>query len=393
MNKIIIIFSGSFPIGGAYTNRMLGFAKGFRKLGYVVKIYVVYPGDHLEKKINNKLKGSYNNIDYEYTVPTLIKPKNFIEKAIIAFIGTINLIKKLNSDKNEIYFIISGTSKVLHVLSVYLFTRIHNIKFIRELNEYPHKILYPNLKNKIHWFFIEKHIINLFDALILISSTLKFFYSKYYNKPIKIIPIIVEPERFKCKNNNSRSFYITFCGTLYGEKDGVDILIKSFKKVSEKFPQYRLLLIGDNSDKRKLVKLLNIIKELGLNDKIEFTGYVDREEIPCLLCQSDVLVLSRPNNIQARAGFPTKLGEYLATGKPVVVTKTSDIELYLKDGQNAYLVEPDSIELFSEKLLFVLSNYEDAKIVGKKGMVIANTIFNYKYQVVEIYNFIKAIQI
>ena len=49
-----------------------------------------------------------------------------------------------------------------------------------------------------------------------------------------------------------------------------------------------------------------------------------------------MLVLARPDNIQAKGGFPTKLGEYLATGNPVVVTKVGEIPNYLIDGVNAF---------------------------------------------------------
>jgi glycosyltransferase involved in cell wall biosynthesis len=81
--------------------------------------------------------------------------------------------------------------------------------------------------------------------------------------------------------------------------------------------------------------------------------------------------LDRPQSRQAKYGFPTKLGEYLLTGNPVVVTSVGDIPLFLKDGESAYLVEPDNIEEFAAKLDYVLSHYEESKRVGQNGREVA----------------------
>ena len=77
-------------------------------------------------------------------------------------------------------------------------------------------------------------------------------------------------------------------------------------------------------------------------------------------------------------GFPTKLGEYLATGNPVVVTKVGEITDYLDNGC-AYLAEPDSVQSFSDKLIEALTN-ENSNIVGNKGRDIAIKYFSHKKQ-------------
>ena len=64
--------------------------------------------------------------------------------------------------------------------------------------------------------------------------------------------------------------------------------------------------------------------------------------MPKYLCNAKLLALARPDSIQAQGGFPTKLGEYLATGRPVVVTKVGEIPDYLEDGVNAFLSDINS---------------------------------------------------
>ena len=89
------------------------------------------------------------------------------------------------------------------------------------------------------------------------------------------------------------------------------------------------------------------------------------------------MVLARPNNSQAKAGFPTKLGEYLASSKPVVITKTGEIPKYLVDKQSAYLAEPDDVGDFAARVIFALEDVNAEKI-GATGYEVANRNFNYK---------------
>jgi glycosyltransferase involved in cell wall biosynthesis len=115
---------------------------------------------------------------------------------------------------------------------------------------------------------------------------------------------------------------------------------------------------------------------------------VNRNELPAYLCSALLLVLSRPKNIQAEGGFPTKLGEYLATGRPVVVTKVGEIPEYLTDEVNAFLAEPDNADAFALRVLYALSNAELADKVGANGKKLAYSTFNYKVQSQNLISFI-----
>ena len=92
-----------------------------------------------------------------------------------------------------------------------------------------------------------------------------------------------------------------------------------------------------------------------------------------------MLALARPDRLQAQNGFPTKLGEYLATGKPVVVTRVGEIPLFIKHGENGYLADPTP-ESFSKQLSWVADNYEQAKKTGQNGKKLAENEFSYFVQ-------------
>ena len=113
--------------------------------------------------------------------------------------------------------------------------------------------------------------------------------------------------------------------------------------------------------------------------------------MPQILKNAKILVLCRPDNRQALGGVPTKLGEYLSTGNPVLVTAVGDIRLYLKDGVNAYVSRPQDINTFSQKIDEIASNYECALKVGNEGKRLVYDDFNYLIQTKKILNIIQNI--
>jgi glycosyltransferase involved in cell wall biosynthesis len=169
---------------------------------------------------------------------------------------------------------------------------------------------------------------------------------------------------------------ITYVGFMGGNKDGLENLIGSMALVNNKVKNVHLQLVG-SAPADDLAKLKKQVAGLNLDSAITFLGKKTTNEIPYILHNSDLLVLARPNNKQAQAGFPTKLGEYLASGKPVVITSTGEIPKYLKDKESAYLSEPDNIHDFADKLLYALSD-QNANAIGKKGYAVANQYFNYR---------------
>jgi glycosyltransferase involved in cell wall biosynthesis len=172
-------------------------------------------------------------------------------------------------------------------------------------------------------------------------------------------------------------------------KDGVHILLESFARITGKHPDIRLVLIGKADTLEDEQSLRALAKRLETDQKTHFTGVLSRDLIPAYLCNAEVLVLSRPKSIVADAGFPSKVTEYLSTGKPIVVTRVGEIPVYLTDNVNAFLAEPDDIDDFANKLDYVLSNYQSSLEVGIKGKELVASTFNYRYQSKRIIEFLK----
>ena len=219
----------------------------------------------------------------------------------------------------------------------------------------------------------------MYDGLIVISDYLNNYFSKIYpSSQISQIPILVDMSRFENidvpKKSNKKT--LTYIGYMGGTKDGVQMLLEAIAKVKLSIDCFKLQLVGYGPEKDiQLIK--KKVKELNIQDNVLFLGSKTSAEIPKILLNSDLLVLARPNNNQAKAGFPTKLGEYLASKRPVLITLTGEIGKYLKDNENAYVVEPDNNDHFANKLIYTLNDPKSAQI-AENGYNVANNNFNYK---------------
>jgi glycosyltransferase involved in cell wall biosynthesis len=90
--------------------------------------------------------------------------------------------------------------------------------------------------------------------------------------------------------------------------------------------------------------------------------------------------LPRPSSEQAHYGFPTKLGEYLATGNPVCCTKVGEIDTYLKDRYSVYFTNPGSVEDLVSTIEEIIANPEKAAKVGHNGKIAAMENFDKEKQ-------------
>lgn len=223
---------------------------------------------------------------------------------------------------------------------------------------------------------------------ITCSSYLQKYYSKYVND-IFIIPLVVDVDDYckieKCKNIEIGE-YIAYCGSFNNNKDGLPILLDAFCRFHKNHPKVKLVLIG-SGDKKNLDYFKEITKKFGIDDHVIFTGSLPHEEVAPWLVGATILALARPNNKQAEGGIPSKVGEYLSSGVPCVITKTGDLPNYLSDGIDCFLCVPDSSEAFAKRLEDCYNSNRD--LIGAQGRQTAKTKFSYYKQTERLIEFLE----
>jgi len=269
-----------------------------------------------------------------------------------------------------------GDSDVIR-LNLVLACRILGVDYFANILEHPFRAGKGARKA-----FISKVTSLLSPGTIYISHGLK---NELGHQHGLVVPPTVEAERLlriPGQQADSRKFTIGYCGTISNYKDGFDILVGALQLVRDDLKsQIKLLIIGDSNRKDQTIKSFE--QELsGLQPEIElqFTGRLENDEVMKHLQGCQLLVLTRPENFQTRYGFPSKLPEYLSTGRPVLVTRVSDIPLYLENGISAYLLDAASPVSVARTIEHIIQNYAEACEVGERGFEVAQKVFNNQVQ-------------
>jgi glycosyltransferase involved in cell wall biosynthesis len=387
----IIIFGDnfSFPEGSAGTNRLYTYAKGFIENN--VKTYVIcFKNDYIKNG-----NGTVEGIEYFNPLNQSVKSNSFFVRnwyKVKKFFNTARLFRKINKEEKVTAVIVDTQVALTYLFSFYLSRRI-GTKFIYENSEHPLRYYRSGLGKKISGYIKLKVQLNTFDGILLITQSLIDFYKIKLqdDKKLFLVPSTVDPGRFSMEKTSITPFkYVGYFGSMKFTRDNIDILVKAYSKIYKKFENIHLVL-GGLMTPDEAVMLRDLVKSLNIEERVHILGFLPREEIVQYIINANVLVLVRSNDSDTNASFPCKLTEYLSTGNPVVSVKVSEVSKYLTDSQNAFLVEPGNVDELAEKLDFVISNYEFAEEVGKKGKDLTNTVFNYNYQSKRVLEFIDTI--
>ena len=123
-----------------------------------------------------------------------------------------------------------------------------------------------------------------------------------------------------------------------------DHLINTFRNISSKFPEWKLVISGEGPEKSRLEGLVN---ELGLNKQVIFAGFsID----PLLSAASYDIAIS----VSKIEGFPNTIVEYFAAGKPVISTDVGGVREIIKDHFNGILIpfaDTDALQRSLEELI------------------------------------------
>lgn len=227
-----------------------------------------------------------------------------------------------------------------------------------------------SLKARIHYFMDEYYSKKAYKksaAFVISERLMDEFRTKYPNMPLCILPNATPLSITEGRKSLNNPLQVLYAGT-YAAKEGVTYLIDGVKQTIEKGCKCKLLLLG---------KAPQALREKYANDSsIDFKGFVSEDDLARLQAESDVLAMVRTNSIFANFGFPFKLTEYLATGNIVLSTRVSDVEKYLTDKQDAYIIEPENATAVCNAIMHIAKNPEEACRVAQNGLKTAEEKFS-----------------
>jgi glycosyltransferase involved in cell wall biosynthesis len=359
--NIIILTSSDFPYHGAAENFVRQMALGLQQNGANVEV-IRYWGDRYHHNNDTTIELS----NYLFEKPIKNEFLKFFELAakivyLPWFINYCKRVKKCNA------IFIYGLDSSTFLLPILIWCKIFNLKIYRVITE-----IYPVHTYVNSWWRIpdivfrkwqNKYFDRFLTGIVVLSTVLRDLLLACHvdSSNILLIPHFIQMD-VQLKKKNDHIFRIGFCGSSIIENGIID-LIDAFFIVSKLVPEAELLIIGEIlPDVKKIIH-----KKIYGNTKIVVTGRVDPVTVKEHLAMCSVLVNPRRSGVSADTGFPTKVGEYLATQKPVINTYCGDISLYLTDKKEIFFSNPNSPTSLADVIIFVFENKALSNQVGIGG--------------------------
>lgn len=346
MNKSII-YTGAFrfPNGDAASIRVLNNAKIFRDLGYTVEFISWGGAARHEDKCEDGLY-YYQGFKYSNTedidklgLGVYFRIYNFFHRGQNSLSLISNQISKTNiviAYNPSSYF----TRKLLKI------SERHKVSFLTDItewydsNEFPGSRFFPpSWENDFNMKIIQKQV----KDKIVISSFLDSYYHSSNN--LKLPPLVDLAENkwsnFEINLPMFDGVRLIYAGTP-AKKDLLNVILNAFVLCVKKGLKVQLIVIGVS--KENLSQYANVDEILSIPYNIIFCGIIPHEKVITYYKNSDFSIIIREKTRKSMAGFPTKFVESMSASVPVIANNTSDIDKYITNGENGFIVEDISVD-------------------------------------------------
>lgn len=216
---------------------------------------------------------------------------------------------------------------------------------------------------------IELAVFNAADLIVGNAQALKdeLVERGIHPNKIVIIPNGVDADKFTPGTNGKEvrerygiandDMVVSFVGS-FGPWHGAEVLAQAAAKVVKANSHVKFMFVGNGGS---LTKVQSIIRENGVEANAIFTGVVKQNETPYYLAASDILVSPQIPNPDGSPffGSPTKLFEYMASGKAIVASNLDQMGQILLDDETALLTTPGSADEIADCIIRLAN---DAKL-------------------------------
>ena len=177
------------------------------------------------------------------------------------------------------------------------------------------------------------------------------------------IPIDEIPFRARDWPTNGGWKFVQACRLI--EKKGLRVSLRAFAKFAERHPASTFTIAGEGPLRNELGQLA---AELGVSDKVFFSGFISQPQLRELFYQSHIFL--HPSEVGGdgnQEGVPNSMLEAMASGLPVFATKHGGIPEAIENGQSGILVQEHDDEALALALLERTENPEGLSAIARNG--------------------------
>jgi len=395
MNVLIISNSASFPWGMASTSRVKLLSKGLIHSGNNVT-YIGLKGANTNHSSEKHRKGFFEGIHYLYPGFFSVRPRNWVLRRIDDITGKLfSLMFFLNFHRKvglDLVILYTRDYKVVKFWSKY--SKMLRIKVLLELCEWPVANKGRNERKAV--LFCDKSPL-MVNGVLPISNYIKNEVENIasFNRtsiPTFNIPILIDIDKFQKKGTRKiyEGKYLLYAGSIQ-YYNIAELVINACILLKNEGYRFKLKFTGGGNS-ALFDSLSYYIKENDVQDMVEFTGYIQEDELISLMSEAMALLAPLPDDLQTRARFPTKIGYYLASGRPVITNYFGEVKRYLTHRKDVLFMDNFDAKSLKKMIVYVLDNRDECEQIGHNGKKLAQHHFHYANNLSGFNAFVKSIK-
>lgn len=352
MSKGTIIYVGNFelPDKSASANRVMNNRKLFSEIGYrVVMLGVVH------EQFGGVRISSYDQDIYEEAYPssTVSWAKHM---------GSIQNIKAVAEKYSDVKMILLYNVPYLLVNKCKNFFGKRNVKVCYDCTEWTPVTdgsFAKRLIKKWDCELIRNRLGKKADGLIVVSKTMQNAYQRNMNL-LYLPPLVDITESIWHPDSEyvPEKYEFCFAGMLDGDKDSLDLVVKSFSLLNDQKAILRIIGVTKEEFLIYYPELKSDLEKLG--DSILFMGLRSHTETIRYVLGCNCYIFIRKSDMRNQAGFPTKFVEAFTCGVNVITTDISDVRLY--ENESIRVVPKPDTDLITNEMKNVMRKKANNKI-------------------------------
>lgn len=269
------------------------------------------------------------------------------KKLIIAIKAYLNFIIYCILSRPDIIHIHSSFGPSFYRKAIFIYIgNLFNIPIINHIHGAEFDRFYEQASSRKKSYI--KKVYSRCDVIVVLSKEWKEKIEKITsNNEIVIVENYAEVPKVK-PGLEGKKDYVLFLGEV-GKRKGAYDIPDVVEKVVKTIKNVKFIICG-NGEIEDIKKILN---EKGLNEYVEFRGWIGKEEKIKLLSCSKVYFLPSYNE-----GLPMSILEAMAYGLPVVSTDVGGIPTVVQNGINGFIYKPGSNNEFADAIIKILSDVQ-----------------------------------
>lgn len=380
IKSLVFLGDSGFPVGFAHIQRLTLLGRALMEVGCEVSVICRMAVWTKDVKTQYGKEGVHEGIPYIYTSDSPFRPDTKVKRKYQKIKGVIReflYLKKLKKE-GRLDAAILSTMNFNDALRYKLYSILIGFPIALNLVEMATALeRRSSFFLKIGDWLMEKWLLKSFNGAMPISDALYEYYSKIApSKPNLKVPVICDYDSFATVKRNPSEPYFLYCAS-DSFMEVVAFVLKAYQAM-ENNDQVKLYLLISGDQKDKIELLQEEANKMFPEGNVVVFSNVPYQQLMHLFTDAKALLIPLRPTVEDTARFPHKIGEYLATGNPIITTNVGEIVTYFEDGTTALISKKYSIDEFAKKMDYAIDHYDQARKIGLQGKELGLKTFHFR---------------